>query len=162
MSDGVLQSGNVTPGHLAAWVTDGVVGDAGITFSTSYGRFVATILGVNFNVPNSDNPLSILLPLGYSRYRLSAIMLSGATGVLSSSTVGVFTAANAGGLAVVTSGTAVTITQTGVDTVNNMQTFTINNQNTMALSDSVLFFRVQNPQGSGVFANVSIFYDPLP
>ena len=162
MSDGVLQSGNVTPGHLASWVTDGVVGDAGITFSTSYGRFVATVLGVNFYTSNTDNPVSILLPLGYSRYRVSAVMLSGATGVLSTSTIGVFTAAGAGGVAVVTSGTAVTITQTGVDVVNNMQTFAINNQNTMALSNSVLFFRVQNPQGSGAFANVSIFYDPLP
>jgi hypothetical protein len=161
MSDGVLQTGNVTPGHLASWATDGVVQDAGITFSTSYGMFVATLLGVNFNV-TGDTPANILLPLGYTRYRMALILLAGATGVLTTATCGVFTAPGAGGTAVVTSGTAITITQTLPDTVNNMQALSINNQNTMALSDSQLFFRVQNPQGLGVFANVSMFYVPLP
>jgi hypothetical protein len=160
--NGVLQSGNVTPGHLASWVTDSIIEDAGITFSTVYGRFVATAQAVNFNSPNTDTPISLPLPLGYTRYRVSSIMISGATGLLTTSTVGVFTTPGGGGVPVVSGGTAVTVNQTTTDTVGNMQTLTINNQNTMALSDPVLFFHVQTPQGAGVFANVSIFYDPLP
>jgi hypothetical protein len=159
---GILQNGNVTPGHLVAWVTDGVVGDAGFAFTQTYGRFVSTLAAVNFNATQTDFAINIDLPPGFTRYRVSAVMISGATATLTTSTIGVFTAGSAGGVAVVASGTAVTVNQTTADTVNNIQVFTIVNQNLIAFSSTVLFFRVQNPQGSPALASVSVFYDPLP
>src|SRR5215472_882570 len=90
----VLQSGSVTPGHLASWTTDG------------------NVLGINFNASNSDTPIPILLPAGYSRYRIEQIIISGPTAALNTATCGVFTATGGGGTAVVTSGTGVTITST--------------------------------------------------
>ena len=158
----VVQNGNVTPGHLVAWVTDGVVDDAGFTFAGINGRLVVTLPGVNFNAANTDFPIPVNLPVGFTRYRVSSVMISGATGALNSSTIGVFTAAAGGGVAVVASGTGVTVSATTPDTANNMQVFAIVNQNLVAFNDPVLFFRVQTPQGSPALGNVSIFYEPLP
>lgn len=158
----VQQSGNVTPGHLASWTVDGILQDAGIALLNFNGALISSLLNVNFNVTNNDNVLPILLPSGYTRYRLMLLLISGATAALNSATCGLFTAAAAGGVAVVTSGTALTITSTLFDTNNNMQSLTINNQNTLALNDPVLYFRTQTAQGSAALANVSAFYHPLP
>lgn len=158
----VLQSGQVTPQHLAAWVTDGVIEDAGVTFANTYGKFVSSLVGINFNATNSDNPININLPAGYTRYRIEQIILSGASASLTVATCGVFTAMGAGGTAIVSSGSSITVSQTVTDTINNMQSFTIQNQNTMFYNDPVLYFRVQTPVGSAALGNVSVFYQPLP
>jgi hypothetical protein len=157
-----LQSGTVTPGHLTSWVTDGVIGDAGIAIAATYGVFNSTVLGTNFNSSNTDFPLPIQLPVGFTRYRLHDILISGATASLTGCTCGVFTQASGLGQAVVTSGTAVTVSSTAADTANNMQMLTLNNQNTIAWSDTTLYFRVQNSQGSPAFANITVNYEPLP
>lgn len=156
------QSGQVTPGHLAAWVTDNVLSDAGVQFNNTYGKFVFTLQGVNFNLANNDNPININLPLGYTRYRIEQIIISGASGPLSTATCGVFTQAGAAGTPIVTSGSAITVTTGAADTANNMQSLTINNQSTAAYNDLMLFFRTQTPQGAPATGSVSIFYQPLP
>jgi hypothetical protein len=162
MNGGVQQSGQVTPTHLALWQTDGVIGDAGVTFTNTYGMFQSTILQINFNSSNTDNPIPINLPVGYKKYRVHQIILSGATASLSNATCGVFTAQGAGGIGVVATGTAITVTQTAGDTNNNMQSFTIVDQNTLALIDTTLYFRVQTPEGGAALGNVSVIYEPLP
>lgn len=158
----VQQSGQITNGHLCSWVTDGVIQDAGYSLANTYGMFVVTVLGINFNSANTDNPIAIPIPAGFTKYRIHQILLSGASASLSSATCGVFTATAAGGTAVVTTGTAITVTATAGDTNNNMQAFTINDQNTMALIDTTLYFRVQTAQGSPALGNVSVFFQPLP
>lgn len=158
----VLQSGIVTPGHLVAWTTDGIIQDAGVTFANTYGVFSSAILGVNFNAPNTDNAIQIALPSGYTRYRVDAVMLSGANATLTTATCGLFTSTGGSGATIVTGGTAITVSQTGVDAVNNLQFFTLQNQNTIAYSDTVLYFRVFGAQGSAATGNVTINYKPLP
>jgi len=158
----VLQSGIVTPGHLASWATDGVLQDAGVTFTNTYGVFQNTALNINFNATNTDTPIAINLPAGYTRYRIKQILLSGASGTLSTATCGVFTATGAGGTAIVTSATAITVTSASSDTNHNMQSFTINNQDTLAWFDTTIYFRVQTPQGVAATGNVAVFYEPLP
>lgn len=158
----VQQSGQVTPTHLASWTTDGVIQDSGVTFTNTYGEFVTHVQQINFNATNTDNPIPINLPAGYTRYRPTLILISGASASLSTATCGMFTQQAAAGTQVVASGTAITVTQTAVDTVNNMQSLTIANQNTMSLIDTTLYFRVQTPQGSAALGNVSVFYKPLP
>ena len=159
---GVLQNGNVTPGHLASWTTDGVIQDAGVTLVNTYGMFSYTKQGINFNSTNTDNPLLINLPAGYTQYRVDRIMISGASASLSTATCGVWTQAGGLGSAIVASGSAITVTQTLSDTVNNMQSLTIANQNTMSLIETTLYFRVQTPQGSAALGNVTILYEPMP
>jgi hypothetical protein len=158
----ILQSGVVTPSHLASWATDGVIQDAGFEYANSFAMLVSIVSNINFNLVNTDNEIPINLPIGYTRYRIHQILLSGATASLSTATCGVFTAAAAGGSAVVASGTAITVTQSTTDTNNNMQSFTIVDQNTLALSDTVLFFRTQTAQGSTALGNVAVFYQPMP
>ena len=159
---GILQSGNVTPGHLASWTTDGVIQDAGITLNNTYALFSYSKQGINFNSTNSDNTLLINLPAGYTKYRVEKIIISGATASLSTATCSVWTQASGLGSAVVASGSAITVTQTLDDTNNNMQSLTIANQNTMSLIETTLYFRVQTAQGSAALGNVTILYEPLP
>ena len=147
---------------MAAWTTDGIIQDAGVTFANTYGNFSTTILGVNFNSANTDNPININLPSGYTRYRIATIRLSGANATLSTATCGVFTSTGGSGATIVTGGTAITVTQTGIDAVNNMQFFTVQNQNTTAFSDTVIYFRVVGAQGSVGTGNVTVTYDPMP
>ena len=158
----VEQSGLVTPGHLASWTTDGVVQDSGFSYSNSYGLLSSVVQNINFNATNTDNPIPINLPAGYTRYRIQNILISGATHDISTATCGVFTATAAGGTPVVTTGTAITVTQTAGDTNHNLQSLSINDQDTMFFIDTVLYFRVQTPESAAALANVAIFYQPLP
>ena len=158
----ILQSGNITPAHLVSWTTDGVVQDAGVAIAATYGVFNAVISGVNFSLFNTDFPISLPLPTGFTRYRIHDIIISGASASLASATCGVFTQAGGLGQAIVTGSTAVTITATAADTINNMQVLTINNQNIVAWSDTTIYFRVQTNLGTFQTASVTVNYEPLP
>ena len=69
----VLQSGNVTPGHLAGWVTDGVINDLGVApFNV-----IASYRSINFNV-TTDQP--IVIPAQIAAFRLSNIIITNASG----------------------------------------------------------------------------------
>ncbi len=158
----VLQSGSVTPLHLAAWTTDGVIQDSGVTFNNTLGLFRSDVLGINFNATNTDFSIPINLPIGYTRYQINRIVISGASGTLTTATCGVWTQAGAAGTNIVTTGTALTITTNLGDTNNNMQQLTLVNQNTLILNDTTIFLRVQTPQGNAATANVSVIYAPFP
>ena len=157
----VIQSGVVTPGHIAAWATDGVIEDSGLTFSNTYGMLSVSELA-NFNSANTDTTLVISLPAGYTRYRISTILISGASAAINSATCGVFTAAAGSGVAVVAGSTAVAVNTSAADTSGNMQQLTIANQTTIAFNDAALFFRVQTANGAPGTASVTVNYEPLP
>ena len=158
----VLQSGQVTPLHLAALTTDSVIQDSGVTFQNTQALFRADITAVNFNQINFDNQILINLPVGYTRWRCDRVVISGASGSISTATAGLFTGAGATGTQLVASGSTITVTANTIDTNNNMQSMTIANQNTLALSDTAVYWRNQVAEGSAQTANVSIFYEPLP
>lgn len=159
----VLQSGNnITPQHLASWTTDGVIQDSGVSFNNTQAFFRSDILNVNFNLANSDNQILINLPVGFTRWRCLGVRISGASGTLTTATCSIYTQPAAGGFAIVSSGTAITVTNGSIDTNNNLQALTVNDGSTMALSDTAIYFRVQNPQGVAATANVTVFYEPLP
>lgn len=158
----VLQSGSVTPTHLAAWVTDGVLGDAGVTFQNTNAEFVATITSINFNQISFDNQILINLPAGYTRWRCTRVLISGASGSLSTATAGLFTGATGTGTQIVASGSAITVTSGTADTNHNMQSMTIANQDTLCYSDTAIYWRNQVAQGVAATGNVSVFYEVLP
>lgn len=157
---GVLQSGPVTPGHLASWTTDGVIQDSGVTFNNSMALFRSTILHVNFNTTNFDNEILINLPAGYTRWRCNRVMVTNPSGSMAAGTCGLFTGAGGTGVQIVTSGTALTITTAALDTNNNAQSLTVNNANTLMLSDTAVFFRLQN--GVPNTADVTVEYEVYP
>jgi hypothetical protein len=158
----ILQSGSVTPGHLWSVTTDGVAQDSGVSFNNTQAIFQSTITNVNFNSANTDNQVLINLPVGFTRWRMQNIYLSGASGTLTTATCGLFTQPAAGGVAIVTSGSAINVNTSSIDTNNNGQVFTINNQNTLFYSDTAIYFRVQNPQGNAATGNITVDYVVLP
>lgn len=111
---------------------------------------------VNFNSGNTDNAINIILPFGYSRYLVSSVTISGASGTLTTATAGVFTGAGATGVAVVTGASAITVSTASENTNNNTQSMSVNNAGTQSYNSSVLYFRVATPQGSAATANVGI------
>ena len=158
----VLQSGQVTPLHLASWTTDGVIQDSGVAFVNTLAQFRSDVLGINFNAANTDFPIPVNLPVGFTRWLLNNIVLSGASGTLTTATCGVFTQAGASGVALVTTGTAITVNTNLNDTVNNTQTFSVNSGGSISYVDTTVYFRVQTPQGVPATGNVSLIYRPLP
>lgn len=94
----VMQSGQVTPGHSAVWITNGIVQDGGpITASQ---KVLATIFSANFN-STSDQP--ILLPFGISVFQLTNIIVTNASTSLTTAQGGFYTAASKGGSTIVAS-----------------------------------------------------------
>ena len=163
MNRGVLQSGSITPGHLASWTADGVIQDAGVTFNNTQSLFRSTITAVNFNLANSDNQILINLPAGYTRWRCNRVAITNPSGALNTATFGLFTGIGATGIQIVSSGTACTITTNAIDTNNNAQMNNApNNQNTLALSDTAVYFRLQTPQGNAATADVTVEYEVFP
>ena len=158
----VLQSGNVTPQHLASWTTDGVLQDSGVSFINTQGYFRSDVLGINFNATNTDFPIPINLPAGYTRWRAVNIIISGASGTLTTATCSVWTQAGGLGVAIVGNSTAITVTTNLSDTNNNGQVLTLNNANSLFYNDTTIYFRVQNPQGVAATANVLVLYAALP
>jgi len=90
----VLQSGNVTPGHLAGWVTDGVINDLGVApFNV-----IASYRSINFNV-TTDQP--IVIPAQIVAFRLSNIIITNASVSLTTAVGGFYPQAAQGGTPIV-------------------------------------------------------------
>lgn len=127
----------------------------------SYVGFIRIALtGVNFNSANTDNPVTITLPTGISRYTVQAVKLSNASASISTATIGVFTATGGGGQTIAAT-QAVTVTATATDTVNNAQTLTITNSANEAYNDTTLQVRIGNAQGSAATADVILTIVPM-
>lgn len=124
-------------------------------------NIIVTARTVDFNSANTDTAFPIVLPAGFTRYRVAGLRISGASASLTTATCGLFTAAAAGGTAIVTSGSTITVSTASEATNNNAQQFTINNQNTITHNAATLYFRVQNPQGSAATGNVALIIEPL-
>lgn len=117
--------------------------------------------GVNFNAANNDNPITITLPTGVTRYQVSGVFINKASASISTATAGLFTAAAAGGVAIVTGGSTITVTATAGDTNNNSQSMTVNNAATEAYDVATLYFRTATAQGSAATADVIVHIRPL-
>lgn len=116
---------------------------------------------VNFNSANTDFPVTIALPLGYTRYRVTAVWVSGASASISSATFGLYTAAAAGGTGLIV-GAAPTLTASSENTNNNLfVTGAVTNSATQDWTLSTLYIRVGTAQGSAATATVSIQVLPL-
>ena len=90
----VLQSGNVTPGHLAQWTTDGVIQDGGV----SPFNVIASYRSINFNV-TTDQP--IVIPAQIVAFRLSNIIITNASVALNTAQGGFYPQAGKTGTPIV-------------------------------------------------------------
>ena len=96
MPDGVLQSGNITPGHIAVWKTNGVIGDGGALQSTK--QVLATLLSADFD-SIADQPL--LLPDSMTAFAITGIIVTNSQISLTTASGGFYPQAAKGGTAIV-------------------------------------------------------------
>ena len=129
-------------------------------FGSNIGQMEARA-SVNFNVGAADTQIAIALPAGFTRYRMIACHISGASGTLTTATAGLFTAAGGGGVAIVTAASAITVATAAENTNNNMMIMTINNSQTQSYTATPLYFRVATPQGAAATGTVTITYVPM-
>lgn len=95
----IQQSGNVTPGHLAKWLTSGVLDDAGPQIVGQ--RVLAILQGADFNV-TTDQPL--IIPNTITAFQLTGLIVTNASISLSAAVGGFYTALSKGGSAIVAAG----------------------------------------------------------
>ena len=114
------------------------------------------ITGVNFASANTDNPITLVPPAGFTRYRLIAVEVSGPSATMASSTFGLFTAAAGAGVAMIPSGTANTITTAADATNNNAQLVNGTNAATMTYTATTVYFRTQTASGGAATGNVTL------
>jgi hypothetical protein len=116
---------------------------------------------VNFNSANTDTAITVRLPPGFSNYRVTAVVISGASASLSTATFGVFTSTGGGGTAIVSGGTAITVTATATATNNNMQSVSPNNTSTQSYNAATVYCRVGTAEGSAATGTVTLILNPV-
>lgn len=117
--------------------------------------------GVNFNLPNNDNPLNIVLPPGFTRYRIPTIRIMNPSGTLTTATCSLFSAAGGAGIALIGNPSPITVSTAADNTNNNLQTMGGTNTNTMTINPTTIFFRTLTPQGVAATADVLVEVEPL-
>ena len=122
---------------------------------------------VNFNAANTDHPVAITLPTGYTKYRIGSITVvnTGATASLTTARAGVFTQANGTGTTLVTDVALSAITQ------NTQLTSSALLVHTIAIAGGLMwvsgttvptiYYRVSTAQGASASGTVIVQIIPF-
>lgn len=97
MGGSILQSGSVTPGHLAKWTTDGVIQDGGAFPGTSE-QVLARLISANMNTTNDQQ---IAIPSTITAFGLTRIWVTNASTNLTTAVGGFYPTTGKGGTAIV-------------------------------------------------------------
>jgi|SRR5208282_6193211 len=97
--NGIQQSGQVTPGHIATWTTDGVIQDGGAAPL----NVIASLRNANFNI-TSDQP--IIIPQSIVAFQLTGIVVTNASISLTTAVGGFYPQSTKGGTPIVASSQA--------------------------------------------------------
>lgn len=124
------------------------------------GQLAVTVRGVDFNSANTDTPLPIVLPPGYSRYLVTGVRISGASASLTTASFSLYTAPAAGGTAILSTTTS-TVNTASEGTNNNAQNAVPSTANSQSYNGNTLYFRVITPQGSAATANITLTIIPV-
>jgi len=123
------------------------------------GPMTFTARSVNLNA-TGDTGIAIVLPTGYTRYKITDVTVAHASIALSTATLGVYTAVSAGGQAIVTTAALSAITATTDNTAANMLSMTIADT-TGSTTAQTLYAHVGTAQGAAATADVSVTIIPL-
>lgn len=123
-------------------------------------------IAVDFNTANTDYPITIKLPAGFTRYRLASVTVTntGTAASITTATCGIFDTAGGGGTALVASGTSLAaLTSNAPLTAGAVLTLTLVAAAgaTAYQTDTTLFFRVQTAQGSAASGFVTFQVIPI-
>jgi hypothetical protein len=151
---GIVQSGNVTPGHLAAFVTDGVIGDGGPPLGQSE-TVLAQLLAANFNVTTDQ---TIALPPTITKFCLTRLIVTNPSLSLTTAVGGFYPAPSKGGTSIV----ANTQVYSGLTAASKLINPTLTSFGTGTAFDATLltsfsiYFALTTPQGVACTADIFI------
>lgn len=112
----ILQSGSITPGHIALWATDGVLRDGGPLGASQ--RVLASLGSANFN-DTGDQPIA--LPSRVTAFLLTGILVTNAAIALNTAVGGFYPTVAKGGTALV----ANTQVYSSLTTINKLLSCTL-------------------------------------
>jgi len=149
----VFQSGNVTPGHVVTWTTDGVVQDGGPLVVPK--GILGSLLGANFN---STADQAILIPSTITAFAITGIMVTKASVSMGTAAGGFYPQASKGGTAIVAN-TQVYSTLTSASVLLNCTVvagalatyYTRSN-----VPDWAIYFSLTTPQGATATADIHL------
>jgi len=147
----VQQSGNVTPGHLAKWVTSGVIADAGPLGASQ--RVLAVLQGADFNSAQ-DQPLNI--PNTVRAFQLTGLIVTNASTSLTTAVGGFYPQFSKAGSAIVAAG-QIYSALTGANLLLNatLTAFALSARFSSALlPTSQIIFSLTTPQGAPATADI--------
>lgn len=149
----IIQSGSVSPGHLAKWVSEGVQADAGpMPYSE---RVLGTLLNADFNI-SSDQ--SIAMPDNLQAFQLTRITATLASTSLTTAVGGIYPAADKGGTPLVAASQI--YTQLTDDTLLLALTLSSYAQQHVftrdLLEDWAMYFSLTTPQGDDATASIYV------
>ena len=147
----VVQSGNVTPGHLVKFAADNVIKDGGPSPYSQ--RVLASLLNADFNT-TADQAIALDPSLNY--FQLTGIVVAGASVSLSVAAGGFYPQASKGGTTIVASGqvysaltTNTLLMQPTLSSYAQQQYFSRSQ-----LPDWAVYLSLTTPQGGAALANV--------
>jgi hypothetical protein len=155
MMAGIIQSGQVTPGHAVGWVTDGVVNDAGPLLGPSETK-LAQLLGANFNTTNDQQ---IAIPSTITKFQLTRIVVTNASLSLTTAVGGFYPQPAKGGTALVANSQVYSSLTAASVLLNPTLT---SYANTIALTAAILtsfsiYFALTTAQGAAATADIFLF-----
>lgn len=149
----VQQSGNITPGHIAKWVTTDVIEDGGPIGSGQ--TFLGSFLSADFNTLSDQ---AILLPSTITAFMVTGIVVTNATLALNVAVGGFYPQTSKGGVALV----ANTQVYSSLATANNLLQCTLTagasgtRYSRVNVPDWTLYLSLTTAQGLEAFADVYI------
>lgn len=148
----IIQSGNVTPGNLVKWTTDGIVQDGGPPIGPSE-TVIARLLSANFN---STSDQQIAIPSVITKFNLTRIIVTNASLSLSTAVGGFYPTTGKGGSAIVAAGqgyssltTASILLNPTLTSFANTTAFTASN-----LTAFSIYFSLTTGQGVAAVADI--------
>jgi len=147
----IEQSGNVTSGHLATWITNGVVGDGGSPIGSAF--VLASLLSADFNT-TADQPIA--LPSTVNYFALTGIIIAAASTSLTTAAGGFYPTTSKGGSAIVSSAQAYSALTANTLLMNATLTAYAQAQffSRTQLADWAIYLSLTTPQGSDALANI--------
>ena len=147
----VEQSGDVTPGHLAKWITDGVIGDAGANPYSQ--RVLATLLNADFN---NTGDQAIALPSALLAFQLTGILVANASISLTTAVGGFYPLASKTGSPIVAAAQAYSTLTAATLLMNTTLTAYAQAQNfsRTQLEDWAIYLSLTTAQGVAATADV--------
>lgn len=158
-SAGVLTNCTGLPAASVTGILGTTHGGSGVAAPPTF--YTILIPNVNLNSV-ADTAFTVVLPAGYSNFRIQNITVwnKGTTASLTTAQVGIFTLAAGGGTAIMAATGLTSITATG----NNTNAAIANPASTLAsaaLNTTSLFFRVTTAQGAAATADIIIPIVPI-